>query len=64
MVIVPNVAKWVVDAVSDAVSDVIPLLQAQLRPMPGFRSAIASDCLLAIGSINDRVLIHVDIKIS
>ncbi len=62
VVIVLNVAKRVVGMVVDAVSDVITLLPEQLRPMPAFNSAIASDYLLAIGSINDRMLILVDIE--
>ncbi len=62
VVIVLNVAKRVVGMVVDAVSDVITLLPEQLRPMPEFNSAIQSDYLLAIGSINDRMLILIDIE--
>ena len=62
VVIVLNIGKRVVGMVVDAVSDVITLKPEQLRPVPGFSSAIASDHILAIGSVGDRMLILVDIE--
>jgi purine-binding chemotaxis protein CheW len=62
VVIVLNVAGRVVGMVVDAVSDVITLTPEQLRPVPGFNSTIDSDHLLAIGAIDDRMLILVDIE--
>jgi purine-binding chemotaxis protein CheW len=47
--------------VVDGVSDVITLTPEQLRPVPEFNSSIQSDHLLAIGAIEDRMLILVDI---
>src|SRR4051812_3337053 len=62
VVIVLNVANRVVGMVVDAVSDVITLTPEQLRPVPEFNSTIDSDHLLAIGAIDQRMLILVDIQ--
>lgn len=62
VVIVLNIGKRVVGMVVDAVSDVISLTQEQMRPVPTFSSAIASDHLLAIGAVEGRMLIMVDIE--
>ena len=62
VVIVLNIAGRVVGMVVDAVSDVITLTPEQLRPVPQFNSNIDSDHLLAIGAIDDRMLILVDIE--
>ena len=62
VVIVLNIASRVVGMVVDAVSDVITLTREQLRPVPEFSSAIASDHLLAVGSIDERMLILIDIE--
>jgi purine-binding chemotaxis protein CheW len=61
VVIVLNIASRIVGMVVDAVSDVITLTPEQLRPVPEFNSAIASDHLLAVGSIDERMLILIDI---
>jgi purine-binding chemotaxis protein CheW len=62
VVIVLNIANRVMGMVVDAVSDVITLTREQLRPVPEFNSAIQSDHLLAIGAVEDRMLILVDIE--
>jgi purine-binding chemotaxis protein CheW len=62
VVIVLNIGARVVGMVVDAVSDVITLTPAQLRPVPEFNASIAGDHLLAIGSVEDRMLILVDIE--
>jgi purine-binding chemotaxis protein CheW len=62
VVIVLNVAGRVIGMVVDAVSDVITLTAEQLRPVPEFNSSIASDHLLAIGTVAERMLILVDIE--
>ncbi len=62
VVIVLNIGSRVVGMVVDAVSDVITLNAEQLRPVPEFNSTIASDHLLAIGAVEDRMLILVDIE--
>jgi purine-binding chemotaxis protein CheW len=62
VVIVLNIASRIVGMVVDAVSDVITLTPEQLRPVPEFNSNIDADHLLAIGAIDDRMLILVDIE--
>lgn len=62
VVIVLNIGKQVVGMVVDGVSDVITLAPEQLRPVPEFSSAIDSDHVLAIGSIDMRMLILLDIE--
>ena len=62
VVIVLNIGNRVMGMVVDAVSDVITLTPEQLRPVPEFNSTIESDHLLAIGAIDQRMLILVDIE--
>jgi purine-binding chemotaxis protein CheW len=62
VVIVLNIGSRVVGMVVDAVSDVITLKPDQLRPVPEFNSTIASDHILAIGAVENRMLILVDIE--
>ena len=62
VVIVLNIGKRVMGMVVDAVSDVIALAPEQLRPVPEFSAGIAGDHLLAIGAVDDRMLILVDIE--
>jgi purine-binding chemotaxis protein CheW len=62
VVIVLNIGARVVGMVVDAVSDVITLTPEQLRPVPAFNSSIDSSHLLAIGAIEQRMLILVDIE--
>ncbi len=54
--------EQVVGMVVDGVSDVISLTPAQLSPAPEFTSAIGSNHVLAIGSLEDRMLILLDIE--
>ena len=61
VVIVLNIGNRVMGIVVDAVSDVITLTPEQLRPVPEFNSAIESEHLLAIGAMDERMLILVDI---
>ncbi|OOV08400.1 chemotaxis protein CheW [Rhodoferax fermentans] len=61
VVIVLNIGSRVVGMVVDGVSDVITLSPEQLRPVPELSSAIGSDHLLAIGSLENRMLILIDI---
>jgi len=62
VVIVLNIGTQVIGMVVDGVSDVITLAPEQLRPVPEFSSTIGSDHLLAIGSLEDRMLILLDIE--
>ena len=62
VVIILNIGTRIVGMVVDSVSDVITLAPGQLRPVPEFSSSIATDHLLAIGAIDERMLILVDIE--
>jgi purine-binding chemotaxis protein CheW len=62
VVIVLNLGQRVIGMVVDGVSDVVSLTAAQLHPVPEFTSSIGSDHVLAIGSLEDRMLILLDIE--
>ena len=62
VVIVLNIGKQVVGMVVDSVSDVISLTPEQLCPVPEFSSSVDSEHLLAIGQIEQRMLILLDIE--
>jgi purine-binding chemotaxis protein CheW len=61
-VIVLNIGAKVVGMVVDAVSDVITLTPEQLRPAPDVAGAINANAVLALGTVNDRMLILLDIE--
>jgi purine-binding chemotaxis protein CheW len=62
VVIILNVTDRVLGIVVDGVSDVITLTDEQLRPVPEFSSAIENNHLLAIGAVDERMLILIDIE--
>jgi purine-binding chemotaxis protein CheW len=62
VVIVLNIGQRVMGIVVDAVSDVVTLAPEQLRPVPKLGAGMASEHLLAIGAVDDRMLILVDIE--
>ena len=62
VVIVLNIGRRIMGMVVDAVSDVITLQPEQLRAAPPFDAGIAGEHLLAIGAIDQRLLILVDIE--
>ena len=61
VVIMLNIGTRVMGIVADGVSDVITLAPEQLRPVPEFTSAIGNEHLLAIASMEGRMLILLDI---
>jgi purine-binding chemotaxis protein CheW len=60
VVIVLNLGARVVGMVVDAVSDVVALAPEQLRPVPE-PGGLAGEHLLAIGAVDGRMLILVDV---
>lgn len=62
VVIILNVAKRVVGMVVDGVSDVITLSNEQIKLAPEFSSAFDTDYLTGLGTVEDRMLILVDIE--
>lgn len=61
VVIILNLEKRIVGIVVDGVSDVIALTTEQIRPVPDLVSSIDNRYLVGLGSLEDRMLILVDI---
>ena len=62
VVIVLNIAGRVIGMVVDSVSDVVSLSAGEIRPAPRMGSALDTDFLLGIGTIDERMLILLDIE--
>lgn len=62
VVIILNVARRVVGIVVDGVSDVINLLPAQIRAAPEFGSLVNTEYVIALGTIEERMIILIDIE--
>ncbi len=61
VVIILNVADRVMGIVVDSVSDVITLTPDQLKPAPEMGSVLDTDYLIGLGTLDQRMLILVDI---
>ena len=61
VVIILNIAGRVVGMVVDSVSDVITLKPEQVKPAPDMGSALNSDYLIGLGTLDERMLILIDI---
>lgn len=61
VVVIVNVDSTVVGMVVDSVSDVTTLLPEQIKQTPALTSGFASDSLIGIGTIDERMLILLDI---
>jgi purine-binding chemotaxis protein CheW len=61
VVIIINVGSKVVGMVVDSVSDVISLKPEQIRPAPEMGTALNAEYLTGLGTIDERMLILVDI---
>lgn len=62
VVIVLNIASRIIGMVVDGVSDVIQLGPDDIRPAPHMGTAFDSDFLLGLGTLDDRMLILLDIE--
>ncbi len=62
VVIILNVAGRVVGMVVDSVSDVIQLTADQIRQAPDFSSSFDTKYITGLGTVDDRMLILVDIE--
>lgn len=60
--IVLNLRERVVGIVVDGVSDVLSLSAEQIKPAPDFTATLSTQYLLGLGSLDDRMLILVDIE--
>lgn len=61
VVIILNIAGRVVGMVVDSVSDVISLTPDQIKPAPDMGSSLNGDYLIGLGTIEERMLILIDI---
>jgi purine-binding chemotaxis protein CheW len=61
VVIILNVAERVIGIVVDSVSDVITLTPEQIRPAPEMGGAMDTDYLIGLGTVEQQMLILVDI---
>jgi purine-binding chemotaxis protein CheW len=62
VVIVLNFANRVVGMVVDGVSDVITLKAEQIKPAPEFGASLDTKYLLGLGTVDERMIILVDIE--
>ena len=62
VVIILNLADRVVGIVVDGVSDVLTLQSQQIKPAPEFSGALDTEYIRGLGSIDERMLILVDIE--
>jgi purine-binding chemotaxis protein CheW len=61
VVIILNIGGRVVGMVVDSVSDVTTLTPEQVKPAPEMGSAFSGDYLIGLGTIDERMLILIDI---
>jgi purine-binding chemotaxis protein CheW len=62
IVIILNIGVRVVGMVVDSVSDVMTLLPEQVRPAPEMNTTFNNDFLIGLGTLEERMLILVDIE--
>ncbi len=62
VVIILNVAGRIMGIVVDGVSDVITLEAEQVRPTPGLGSVIDTEYIMGLGTVDERMLILIDIE--
>jgi len=61
VVIILNIGQRVMGVVVDGVSDVVTLTAKQIKPAPTMGTAMNTDHLIGIGTIDQRMLILMDI---
>jgi purine-binding chemotaxis protein CheW len=62
VVIILNVAGRVVGMVVDGVSDVLTMTEEQIKPAPEFGTAMTTEYLTGLGTVDGRMLILMDIE--
>ena len=62
VVIVLSLTQRVVGIVVDGVSDVLSLNAEAIKPAPDFSVTLSTDYLLGLGSVDERMIILVDIE--
>jgi purine-binding chemotaxis protein CheW len=62
VVIILNIARRVVGVVVDSVSDVLTLRAGEIKPAPEFATTLNTQYILGLGTVDERMLILVDIE--
>ena len=62
VVIILNLRSRIVGSVVDSVSDVLELAADSIKAAPDIESIIDNGCILGLGSVNERMLILLDIE--
>jgi purine-binding chemotaxis protein CheW len=62
VVIIINMGKHVIGLVVDSVADVITLSPEQIKPAPHMGTALDADYLTGLGTLDERMLILIDIN--
>ncbi len=62
VVIILNLRSRIVGIVVDSVSDVLELPADAVRPAPEIDTTVDSSCILGLGSVNERMLVLLDIE--
>ncbi|MFS8607741.1 MAG: chemotaxis protein CheW [Gammaproteobacteria bacterium] len=62
VVVILNVVKRVIGIVVDAVSDVVSITEDDLKPAPDFGAQIDDDYLAGLATVEDRMIIVLDIE--
>lgn len=61
VVVILNITGRIIGMVVDSVSDVITLTPEQIKPAPEMNGTLATDYLVGLGTVDERMLILVDI---
>lgn len=62
VVIILNILDRVIGIVVDSVSDVISLTPVQIKPTPEFGATLDTQYILGLGTLDERMIILVDIE--
>jgi len=62
VVIILNLRSRIVGIVVDSVSDVLELSSEAVRPAPEMDTTVDANCILGLGSVNERMLILLEIE--
>jgi purine-binding chemotaxis protein CheW len=62
VVIIMNVLGRIIGMVVDGVSDVVALTPEQIKPAPEMGAALDTDYITGLGTVNEQMLILVDIE--
>lgn len=62
VVVILNLKSRIVGVVVDSVSDVMQLDESQIQSAPDIESMVGADCITGLGSVEERMLILLDIE--